>query len=81
MLPYLFIDPYQGVEKEDSKFREHCFWNGGLRHQLHISTWDSAKFHEEPAIFFCDKREQLLNFLLTSDLHFYALIIGFFTSA
>ena len=73
MLGYHFIDPYLGVEKGDNKIRGYWFWNSGLWHVLHISTWDSWKSH--------DKREQLLNVLSTCDLHFYALIIGFFRSA
>ena len=50
-----------------------------MRHQLHTSTWGSGKFQAESVWFFSWQKR--IAFKCSLDLHFYALIIGFFRSA
>ena len=61
MLACHFIDPDLKVEKGDNKIRGHWFWNGGLKHLLHTSTWHSGKFKQSMSAFFSNKKEKLLN--------------------
>ena len=81
MLACQFIAPGLGIEKGDNKIRGHWFWNSGLRHLLRTSPWDSGKFQAEPVhccfffFFFVTKKASTCSF----NLHFYALIIRFFS--
>ena len=59
--------------------RNHWFWNGGLRHLLHTSIEIQENFKQSLSFFyFLFFRAKKIAFKCSLDLHFYALIIGFF---
>ena len=63
-----------GWKKGDNRIKGHWFWNGKLRHLLHTSTQVSNR----ACLFFL--WQKTIAFECSLNLHFYALIIGFFRS-